>query len=77
MSAILKRKRGRAKSFVSALCENEAGALSADQKAGLQYKINSANQGVVEWLIINLFLLTMWVLLVLSPITGNECGHMR
>ena len=34
--------------YDSALCENEAGALSANQNAGLQCKINSANQGVVE-----------------------------
>ena len=45
-SDILKRKRVRAKSFVSAQCENEAGALSANHNAGLQCKINSANQGV-------------------------------
>ena len=38
----------RAKSLDFALCENEAGALSANQNAGLQCKINSANQGVVE-----------------------------
>ena len=38
----------RAKSLVSALSENKAGAISANQNAGLQSKINSANQGVVE-----------------------------
>ena len=47
MSAILKRKRAHAKSLVSALCENKAGALLANQNTRLQYKI-SANQGVVE-----------------------------
>ena len=34
--------------YVSVLCENEGGALSANQNAVLQCKINSANQGVVE-----------------------------
>ena len=36
-----------AKSLDSALCENESGALSANQNTGLQCKIN-AHQGVVE-----------------------------
>ena len=44
MLAILKRKLGRAKSFVSAVLENEVDALSGNQNAGLQCKINNANQ---------------------------------
>ena len=38
------RLQNRAKSLVSELCEHEVGALSANQNAGLQCKINSANQ---------------------------------
>ena len=55
MLAILKRKWGSATSTIYALCENEADArvLSTNQNAGLQCKINSANQGVVEWEIVN------------------------
>ena len=49
MSSILKRKRGYAKSLAFALCENEVGALLANQNAVLQCKINSAKQGVVEY----------------------------
>ena len=37
---------GRAKSLVFALCENEAGALSANQHAVLQCKINSGEEEV-------------------------------
>ena len=48
MSSILKWKWGSAKSLDSALLENEAGTLSANQNAGLQCKINSANQGELE-----------------------------
>ena len=48
MSTILKWKQGHAQSIDSALFENEAGALSANQNAGLQFKINSANQEVLE-----------------------------
>ena len=54
MLAILKHKWGGAKSLDSAVCENKTGALSANQNAGLQCKINSANQRVVEWLIYHL-----------------------
>ena len=42
------------KSIDFALCENEAGALSANQNGGLQGKINSAHEGVIECLIIML-----------------------
>ena len=49
MSAILKQRRGHVKSLDSALCENEAGGLSMNQIAGLQCKIISANQGVLEY----------------------------
>ena len=49
MFAILKQKQSCEKSLHSALCENEVGALSVSQNVGLQCKINSANQGVVEW----------------------------
>ena len=52
MSAILKQKWGQAKSLESALCEYKVGALSSNQNAGLQCKINIANQGVLEWLLV-------------------------
>ena len=50
-SAILKWKWGCAKSLDFALCKNEVGALSANQNAGLQCKINTAvqNQLILHW----------------------------
>ena len=48
MSPILNQKRDHEKSLDSALLENEADALLANQNAGVQFKINSGNQGVLQ-----------------------------
>ena len=57
--------------FDSALCENEPDARSANQNAGLECKINSANQGVVEGIFLNppsVDLLTCLLLLLVWPL---------
>ena len=57
MSAILNQKRGRALILDFALSENESCALSANQNAGSQCKITSANQGVVQY---RIYVLTIY-----------------
>ena len=59
ISAIFKWKQDSTKSLAPALCENEAGTLSANQNVGLQCKIDTANQGVVELYMFSLWHLSM------------------
>ena len=71
MSAILKQNQGTANSLVSALCENEAGALSANQNAELQCKINSANHVVVELYILHWQCVNMYIRFYMGYVKTN------